>query len=346
MKQTWAGGASPRRPILATALVLLVLVVGCGGDEEPASPTAAEDETATERAIDLQGHRGARGLRPENTLPSFEAALDAGVTTLELDLHLSADNVVMVWHDPIIDPAKCRLDPNAATTAPDPDDPSIGEDARRIRNLTAAQIAAYRCDRNPDPDRFPDQEAAAGEIAGDDYFVPTLDEVFRFVDDYASSDVKPEGLRDNARFVRFNVETKRRADDPAAIGDGFDGVSAGPFELAVLEAIDRAGTESRTTIQSFDHRSLWAIRAVNGRIGLAALTTRSDIPDFAALAGQGATIWSPDYRSVDAESIAEAHAAGLAVIPWTVNDPVDMASLIDLGVDGIITDRPDLAPTT
>ncbi len=128
-----------------------------------------------------------------------------------------------------------------------------------------------------------------------------------------------------------------------AIGDDFDGETAGTFELAVIEAVTTAGVINRVTIQSFDHRSLWAVHAVRPAIPLAALTSRGDIPDFAELESLGAAVWSPDYRSVSSSTLQQAHDAGLLVIPWTVNDPADMADLLDLGVDGIITDRPDLA---
>ncbi len=334
-----------RRPLRALpAVFALVLLAACGDTGEGSATTAASTGTDPGRVCDLQGHRGARGLRPESTLPSFEAALDLEVDTLEMDLHLSSDGVVVVWHDPVIDPAKCGLDPAATATTPDPDDGATAQRDLMVSTLTAAQIAGYRCDRNPDPERFPDQRAAAGVLAGDDYTIQTLEEIFSFVAEYAASTDKSETQRANAGTVRFNIETKRVPDDPAAIGDGFDGETAAAFELAVLAAVDRAGVEDRTTIQSFDHRSLWAIHDRAPDIALAALTRQGDIPDFAELVLEGAAIWSPDRRSVSATTLGEAHTAGLVVVPWTVNDPAEMESLLELGVDGIITDRPDLAP--
>lgn len=357
-----AGGSRIRRParVLAVALTLVLVGAGCAGagDDEgpplatlPSSPAetvstvpATVGNEAATASLDLQGHRGARGLRPENTLPSFEAALDLGVTTLEMDLHLSSDDAVIVWHDAVIDPSKCRVDPDVATDPPDPDDPGLSTDELMIRNLTAVEIRSYRCDRNPDPDRFPEQSATAEELAGDDYHIPTLEEVLRFVDEYSASDLKSAEQRANAAVVGFNIETKRRADQPETIGDGFDGENPGPFEHAVLAAVQQAGVADRTTIQSFDHRSLWAIRSLDGTVRLAALTLPGHIPDVAELADGGAAVWSPDFRSATRDAIDAAHGAGLAVIAWTVNDPDDMQALIDLGVDGIITDRPDLAP--
>jgi glycerophosphoryl diester phosphodiesterase len=343
-------------PTLARLLAVALLLAACGDaaappSTQPATTVAGPGSTTTgpgpaatpvSSGYDLQGHRGARGLRPENTLPAFETALDLGVTTLEADLHFTADGQVVVWHDPAVDPAKCGLGPDAPAGLPDPDDPAAGE-ALRVRALSAGELAGYRCDRNPDAGRFPDQRAAATDVAGDAFHIVTLPELFDFVARYAASPAKTAAQRSSAAQVRFNLETKRVAADPQTIDDGFDGEVAGPFELAVLDAISAAGVADRTTIQSFDHRSLWAVAGTGAEVGLAALSSR-DLPDFAELAARGAIIWSPRDVLVSPASLGNAHAAGLMVIPWTVNDPSDMQRLLDLGVDGLITDRPDLAP--
>ncbi len=292
----------------------------------PSVPTSA----VAEPPIDWQGHRGARGLRPENTLPGFELALDLGVDTLELDLHLSADDQVVVWHDPIISGDKCVGD-------------GVGTPVRR---LTASELRALRCASNPDDTAFAEQVAEGGTISGDDFGIITLAELFRFVDEYARSADKTSDERMTATTVRFNIETKRRPDDPDAIGDGFDGTTMGLLEQGTIDAIDDAGIVDRVTVQSFDHRSLWAIRAERDDIGLVALTRRNDSVDLADLSAQGATVWSPDHRSLSAKAIDEAHDHDLLVVPWTVNDPAAMTRLIEAGVDGIITDRPDLRPAT
>ncbi len=327
------------RPLLLLALTAMLALAGACGDSRPAQTTGGV------AAYDLQGHRGARGLRPENTLPAFEEALDLEVDTLELDLHFTADGELVVWHDPIIDAAKCGLAPGAPAGSADPDDPATPDSALMIANLALAELGAYRCDRNPEPDRFPIQEAAATLLAGDRYEIVTLAEVLDFVDLYSQSGGKEEAQRDAAARVKFNVETKRRPDAPENIGDGFDGTSAGPFERAITDLVDEREIADRMIVQSFDHRSLWAIRRLRDDIALAALTRRGDTPDLDDLFGRGATIWSPDYRALDAGSLVRAHDAGLQVVPWTVNDPQDMQRLVDLGVDGLITDRPDLAPS-
>lgn len=337
-----AGRCSAARwPAIVARLFSLALIAGaCSSAADPGTPrseptvetvvetlqTTSPATTATDE-YDLQGHRGARGLRPENTLPSFELALDELVDTLELDLHLTTDDVVVVWHDPVIDGAKCAVD-----------GPVV------ISERTLAEVDELRCDRNPDPDRFPDQVATAGAVAGDDYTIVALAEVFRFVAAYATSAEKTEAQRANAATVRFNVETKRKPSDPAAIGDGFDGRTIGRFERQLIATAAEAGMLARTTVQSFDHRSLWTIHDAHPDVPLAALTTRTDVPDFVDLAERGATTWSPDHRALTAEDLAAAHDAGLLVVPWTVNEPERMAELLALGVDGLITDRPDLAP--
>jgi glycerophosphoryl diester phosphodiesterase len=327
--------AAPRR--LRAVVVVWLVALGACGDAAP-TPTEPVTTGAPPIAVDVHGHRGARGLEPENTLPAFEVALDAGVDALELDLHFTADDVVVVWHDPTVDPAKCGLDPEAGEGALDPDDADATDLA--IAALTLAELDAYRCDRNPDRGRFPDQSATGTALAGDDYRIVTLAELFEFVAEYAASDLKTAEQRSAASTVDFNIETKRVPDRPETIGDGFDGVTPGAFELAILDAAETAGVTDRVIIQSFDHRSLEAIRTVDGAIRLAALTRRNEPypPDLAGFA----QIWSPDHRSLSADDLREAHEAGVLVIPWTVNEPRDMNRLIDLGVDGLITDFPDV----
>ena len=288
--------------------------------------------------FDAQGHRGARGLVPENTLPSFEAALDLGVTTLELDLHFTQDGHVVVWHDPIISDEKCRLPEGYSGDAPDPNHP--------LRRIFISQqpleiVQAYQCDLNPDEERFPNQAALNMPLTGTDYHIPTLAELFAFVDQYAQSEQKTDLQRTNAETVQFNIETKRVPDSPENIGDGFTGGEAGPFELAILALVDDTGLQDRVIVQSFDHRSLQTIREIDSEIRLAALTTRGE-SKVRVYNGYGFDIWSPRSGDLTPELLADAQSLGLLVIPWTVNDIVEMENLIEMGVDGIISDRPDL----
>lgn len=289
--------------------------------------------------FDVEGHRGARGLKPENTLPAFETALDLGVDTLELDLHFTADDVVVIWHDDIVDASKCRLDPFIAEpAAPDPESASSFD--LRIRRLTLAQLQEYRCDRNPDPEAFPAQKNTPTALARENYRIVSLAHLFDFVEQYATSAQKSDIQRRKARRVRFNVETKRKPDRSWAIGDDFDGEQPGAFERAIVDLVQERGIGERVMVQSFDYRSLWAIHQIAPAIRLVVLTT--DPVELATLAEQGASALSPRSAMVTPSLLEQAHAAGLQVIPWTVDEPAAMRRLIEMGVDGLITDRPDL----
>ncbi|MEM7115894.1 MAG: glycerophosphodiester phosphodiesterase family protein [Chloroflexota bacterium] len=330
---------------LLVVFLLCFLLLGCTA--VPPSTPDTSDEAASfsyrgmgglPEGFDAQGHRGARGLVPENTLPSFEAALDLGVTTLELDLHFTQDGKVVIWHDPIIEKELCRLPEEADEDLPDPRNP-----LRRIfiSQQPLAAIQSYQCDLNPDPDRFPQQEARAMPLAGRDYRIVTLGELFDFVAAYSESEAKSELQRENAATVEFNIETKRKPNDPEAIGDGFTGGEAGPFEVAILDLVAAYGLTDRVVVQSFDHRSLQVIRAIDSEIRLAALTTRGEAK-VKVYNGYKFDIWSPRARDLTLELLAEAQGLGLQVIPWTVNEVAEMERLIEMGVDGLISDRPDL----
>ena len=319
--------------------------MGCSADQ----PTPEASQSAgfsyigmdgLPEGFDAQGHRGARGIVPENTLPSFEAALDLGVTTLELDLHFTQDGEVVIWHDPIIEKEKCRLpdDVTLDESVPDPRNP-----LRRIlisqQPLTVVQ--QFQCDLNPDANRFPDQEVLEMPLSGSDYRIVTLAELFDFVVTYTASAEKSDQQRANAAVVEFNIETKRKVNNPEYIDDGFTGGEAGPFELAILNLVAEHGLEDRVVVQSFDHRSLQVIREINPTIRLAALTTGGEAK-VKVYNGYKFNIWSPRYSDLTPELLEEAQGLGLKVIPWTINDEADMDRLIDMGVDGIISDRPDL----
>jgi len=302
---------------------------GTGQSDRDAAPAADSAATAS---IDVEGHRGARGIRPENTLPSFEAALDAGVNTLELDLHLSRDGELVIRHDPEITADKCRTEDE---TVPDPITSPL------LRSLTASELSKYVCDLNPDSRLFPDQEAEPGDVSEGDYSVKTLEQLFEFVVRYSRDDRKSEDQRKNATTVEFNVETKRSPERPETIGDGFDGTNPGEFEKAVAALLEDWEYQDRVIVQSFDHRSLWALRTIAPNVRLAALTV-DERPDLQALSDSGAAIWSPRFTSLSTGVVADAQSLGLDVIPWTVNTESDVCALVGMGVDGLITDRPDL----
>jgi len=311
----------------------------------PAEPPSAQ-QAATEDAVafdlpqfDLQGHRGARGLMPENSLPAFEKALALGVTTLELDTVLTADGVVVVHHDRRLAPQRTR----DATGA------WIAEEAPpALLDLTEADLADYDIGRARPGSRvaksFPDQPGLDGVA------IPTLAAVL----------ARAEGLSGGP--IRYNIATKIAADSPE------DSAAPQAFATAPGPVLKDAGVTDRAAVQSFDWRSLQIVQRLAPEIATVYLTAEQDwldnlgrgdpqpspwtgglAIDWAqltlpqAIQRAGGAVWSPYYRDLTEADLAEAQHLGLRVVPWTVNDPADMASLVDLGVDGLITDYPDRA---
>jgi glycerophosphoryl diester phosphodiesterase len=298
------------------------------------------------RLFDLQGHRGARGLKPENTLPGFEVAIDLGVETIETDVHLTRDDVPILFHDDRVSERLCRL--IRGSRSPDP--------ARRprVRELPLAQMRGYRADRNPDRKRFPDQDRTVTPLARlfarqhglDPYTPPTAVELFRFAAAYAgdlgAAACKTDVQRERARRVRFDLELKRVPFDPDAIGDDFDGELPGRLERQVVAAIREAGMVERTTVRSFDHRAVRAIRQLEPGLTTAVLIAGTAPVAPAELAERaGATVYGPEYTFLDPAQVRQCHAAGVRVVPWTVNDPAAWECLLAWGVDGLTTDFPD-----
>jgi glycerophosphoryl diester phosphodiesterase len=266
----------------------------------------------TASAFDLQGHRGARGLAPENTLDGFAAALAIGVTTLELDTGVTKDGVVVIHHDR-------RLNPDIAR---DPDGRWVEAPAPLIHELTFEQLRRYDVGRlrpgSKNAVEFPEQQPVDGAR------VPRLAELFDLVQ--KSGDAS----------VRFNIETKISPQAPR------ETLAPEPFALALIAEIRKAGMESRTSIQSFDWRTLKVVEREAPAIATVYLTgRRREGSQPRAVHAAGGRIWSPNYQEMDSASVVEARALGLRVIPWTVNEPTAVERVLDLGLDGLITDFPD-----
>ena len=251
---------------------------------------------AAPHKILVHGHRGARAMRPENTISAFEYAVKAGVDVLELDMAVTKDNVIMISHDPILHGPVC--------TGP--------QEHAVIHELTFEQVRRWDCGAVQSPG-FPKQKTMPGTR------MPTLDEVFSLAD---------RGLFD------FNIETKIFPDKPEYTP------SPEEFVRMVLRKIRSYKLEKRVILQSFDFRTLIAMRKLAPEIRLSALT-QNDPRDFTLIAKEGqAGIISPHYNLVTTQKVAAAHAAGLEVIPWTANTPAEWDRLIKAGVDAIITDDP------
>lgn len=303
-------------------------------------------EAAGTDDFDLQAHRGGIGLTVESTLPAFAKALELGVTTLELDTQITEDGVAVVTHDRKVSDKKC-LD-TAPASPGDPEYPYVG---KHVNTLTLAQVKTLDCGSQRQA-AFPDQELSPGER------MPTLTQVFDLVKRY------------DADQVKLNVETKVEAGAPS------ETAPREQFVQVVAGDVRDSGMLRQVTIQSFDWGALMRMRQVEPRLPLVALTNYTflqvdqpgaspwlggiDIDDFdddpiAAIDSFGASAFSPvhgfpqngtvsdpDYRSyVTRSMVRDAHRAGIEVIPWTVNDRPTMVSLMEAGVDGLITDYPN-----
>jgi glycerophosphoryl diester phosphodiesterase len=290
----------------------------------------------TVAGFDLQGHRGARGLLPENTLPSFQRALELGVTTLELDIAVTKDGVLVISHDPALN-ADITRDANGRF---------LEKRGPVIYSLDWAELQTYDVGRiKPGTEyarQFPDQQALDGTR------IPRLADLFELV--RRSGDDK----------VRFAIETKLTPDNPQETPD------PETFAGAVVREIRKAGFAARSQILSFDWRTLQVVQRIAPEIETVYLSIQRRMDNIGAARAEGSQwtagfqfrghgsvpkmikaaggrVWSAFFRDLDTPKVREAHALGLKVLAWTVNDPADMARMIDLGVDGLVTDRPDLA---
>lgn len=264
--------------------------------------------------FELQGHRGARALFPENTLEGVLATLACGVDAIELDIAVTADDVAVVVHDPALHPDLTR----------GPDGAFLADAGRRVRDLGFAELQHYDVGRirpgSALAARFPLQ---AGQ---DGLRIPALEAVLRAT---AGSP------------ARFEVELKTHPLRPDE--------TVGPAAMAelVLDVADRCGARGRVVMRSFDWRGLAHLRRIAPELPLVWLSETADLATLrdvaeAARGCQGAG-WAPAEAGLEAGTVAAARAAGLRVLPWTVNDPGRMAALIDWGVDGLCTDHPVLA---
>ncbi|MEM6645504.1 MAG: glycerophosphodiester phosphodiesterase family protein [Bacteroidota bacterium] len=276
---------------------------------------AASDRFAQPDGFDVQGHRGARGLVPENTIVAFIKALELGVTTLELDAVITQDGEVLVSHEPWFSPSICSLNGEPI--------PETDERTHNIYAMTYDQTRAYDCGLRGNP-RFPQQQPMAAEK-------PLLRDVIRTAEAYVQEYNLPP--------IFYNIETKSTPE-----GDGVFHPAPGAFTERLYGVIKAEGVLERATIQSFDPRTLRAARALDPNVRLALLIAgpendaRAQVDDL----GFVPDIYSPAYALVNAEVLATAHELGMQVIPWTVNTLAEMQALKDLGVDGVITDYPDL----
>jgi len=301
---------------------------------------------ATADVFDFQGHRGGRDARPENTLIAFAYGMEMGETTLEMDMQMTKDGRIVISHNPVMNP----------NIAKDPDGHYVKAGLYDIRTMTLAEIQKFDIGTmNPAAGDYYEGHGKT-QLSAPGAKMPTLEEVFELANSYGNDK------------ILFNLETKSYADplDPAYKNNPDPVV----FVTAVNEIIKKYNMEDRVTLQSFDWNTLKIMKKVNPNITLVALSSEQEswgrqegcylkigekkaspwlgglnINDYngdyvKAAHVIGANVVSPYWEELSPQLVSEAHGLGMKVVPWTVNNPKDMNMLIDMGVDGIISDKP------
>jgi glycerophosphoryl diester phosphodiesterase len=287
--------------------------------------------------FDVQGHRGARGLWPENTLAGFTRVIELGVSAVELDCGVTRDGVVVVTHDAELNP-DCTRDAHGQFLS------SAGP---AIFALSYAQLLSYDVGRlrpaSAYAARFPQQQAVDGER------IPPLADVLNLVRTLGRG------------RVRVAIEVKTFPEQPQLT------LAPEPFAQALKLDLQRTGTAALVAVMAFDWRVLRAVQRLMPQVATVALTEQQPGEDTVRIGASppspwlggldpeqfggsiarlvkasGAGGWGPDYLDLDAQRVEQAHALGLRVVPWTVNEPADMERMLAMGVDGMTTDRPDV----
>jgi glycerophosphoryl diester phosphodiesterase len=275
---------------------------------------------AQKAIFNWQGHRGCRGLMPENTIPAFLKALDLGVNTLELDVVISKDHQVVVSHDPYFHP-DFSIDPSGR---PVPKRPKIN-----LYELTYDQIKGYDVGSNGNP-AFPEQQKVKA-------CKPLLSELIQVVETYRKDK--------NIPLFWYNIEVKSEESE-------YDKSQPQPsvFSDLVYAEIIKSLPADRVILQSFDFSILkyWNEQIEAGlyqKVTLAALVSNlKGIDRNLEKLGFIPEVYSPYFQLLTAEKVQILHARGMKVIPWTVNTTTEMRRIKNMGVDGIITDYPDRIP--
>lgn len=283
------------------------------------SCSALKHNMSTNKSFDFQAHRGGRGLMPENTIPAMLWAIDnPKVTTLEMDLAITKDNQVVVSHDPVLN--------TIITTKPDGQSIAAAEQNNYIiYQMNYEQLAKFDVGLKMHP-RFPQQKKLAVQI-------PTLNELIDRVEG------KTEMV---GRKLGYNIEIKSVNGK-----DGIEHPAPEQFVELVVQAIQSKNITERTTIQSFDTRPLKVLHQKYPNIQIAYLVEGKETVNVASnikQLGFTPTIYSPEYIYVTKEMVNYCHANQIKIIPWTVNTQKEMEALMALGVDGLITDYPNLLP--
>lgn len=295
-------------------IFVLIVVLSINGCSQQSSKQMKEEKTT----FDWQGHRGARGLLPENTVPAFLKALEfPAITTLEMDAAITKDSVVVISHEPWLSHDICSF-PNGQ--------PITREQEKKLNiyTMTYAELKTFNCGSRGNKN-FPDQKPMAA-------YKPALAEVVEAVNAYCEKENRPRPF--------YNIEIKSR---PA--WDQQKTPEPAIFAKLLVEEIKKLGIEDYAFVQSFDVRSLQAVKELSDSIPTVLLVDNIDgVEGNLEKLGYTPRVYSPHYKLVNSEVVKKVHDRKMKLIPWTVNETADMNNLLDLGVDGIITDYPNRIP--
>ena len=305
------------------------------------------DAKAIPATFDLEAHRGGRDARPENTLISYAYGMELGVTTLEMDMQMTSDGHIVMSHNPFM----------SNTLAKGPDGTYVKANQLDIRKMTLEQVKQYDIGTmNPAAGGYYDGHGKT-QVSVPGTKMPTLEEVFELANAYGNTK------------VMFNIETKSYADPKLA--EAKNSPDPAVFVKKFYDIVKKYHMEDRVMLQSFDWRTLKEMHKLDPSITLVALTCEQpswgdgeyrqvyqkgaspwmgglDIDDYKgdyvkAAKAIGADIVSPYWEEVSNELVTETHSLGMKIVPWTVNSPDKMNMLIDMGVDGLISDKPWIA---
>lgn len=299
-------------------IIISFFGVSCGNKTTQKNSQQEANNLVMINDFDFQGHRGARGLAPENTIPAFLKALEYGVTTLELDVVISKDSQIVISHEPWMNHDICSK----------PNGERISENEAKTFNLfqmNYAKIKTFDCGKLGNP-KFPEQEKQAA-------FKPTLRMMTDAVATYS--------MKNDLQPVYFNIETKS---EPAT--DGIFHPKPAVFVSLLYNELKSLGILPYCTIQSFDVRTLEILHQLDTSVTTALLVYHEDIQSSTLEADLATLSFKPDIFScyfdyLTKEMIETAQSKNIKIIPWTVNETENMTRLIEMGVDGMITDYPD-----
>ena len=293
-------------------LLCAVVLLSCGTTRQ-----ANSNSMNAFPKFDKEGHRGSRGLMPENTIPAMKTAIDLGVTTLEMDVVISKDNKVVVSHDPYFSAD--------ITTTPDGKILTKAEASKLLLyQMNYDSIQKYDVGVKPHPGFVRQQKLPVSK--------PLLSELLQATEAYAKEKGKAP--------LWYNIETKTKES-----GDGVAHPAPEPFVDLLVPVIQQAGVAERTIIQSFDRRTLQVLRSKYPQFKTSYLIDSNNektLEQNLLELGFVPFAYSPHYTLVTPQLVKACHDKGMKIVPWTVNDKAGIERLKGLGVDGIITDYPDL----